>query len=144
TQEETRDVLTRLLLPLPPDAAGTFVPLVITASLEGRAAAKSTYDRMLSSARALYERTADHFEQVDRDTLQVSTPDRDLDAAFRWAKIGIDKGLATNPPLGTGLLAGFRTSGDSERPGFAWFFGRDALWTALATTSAGDFATTRA
>jgi glycogen debranching enzyme len=51
--------------------------------------------------------------------------------------------LATNPELGTGLLAGFRTSGESERPGFAWFFGRDALWTSLATTSEGDFTTTR-
>jgi hypothetical protein len=143
-QEEPRDAPNRLLIQVPPEAAGTFVPLVITASLEGRAAAKSAYDHMLSSARQLYERTADHFDQLDRDTLQVSTPDRELDAAFRWAKIGIDKGLATNPQLGTGLLAGFRTAGESERPGFAWFFGRDALWTSLATTSTGDFATTRA
>src|SRR5689334_14232870 len=142
-QEEPRDAPNRLLIQVPPDAAGTFVPLVIAASLEGRDAAKSAYDRMLSSARPLYERTADHFDQLDRDTLQVSTPDRELDAAFRWAKIGIDKGLATNPQLGTGLLAGFRTAGDSERPGFAWFFGRDALWTSLATTSEGDFETTR-
>ena len=143
-QEEPRDAPNRLLIQVPPDAAGTFVPLVIAASLEGRVAAKSAYDHMLSSARQLYERTADHFDQLDRDTLQVSTPDRELDAAFRWAKIGIDKGLATNPQLGTGLLAGFRTAGDSERPGFAWFFGRDALWTSLATTSTGDFVTTRA
>src|SRR5262252_9151650 len=142
-QEQPRDVPNRLLIQVPPDAPGMLVPLVIAASLEGRAAAKSTYDRMLSSARALYERTADHFEQVDRDTLQVSVPDRDLETAFRWAKIGIDKGLATNPHLGTGLLAGFRTAGDSERPGFAWFFGRDALWTSLAINSYGDFASTR-
>jgi len=66
-----------------------------------------------------------------------------LNKAFQWAKVGIDKGIATNPLLGTGLLAGFRTAGESERPGFAWFFGRDALWTALATTSEGAFETTR-
>src|SRR5207247_2635444 len=59
------------------------------------------------------------------------------------AKVGIDKGLATNPLLGTGLLAGFRSSGESERPGFAWFFGRDALWTALAADAAGAFDTTK-
>ena len=40
-------------------------------------------------------------------------------------------------------MAGYRTSGNSERPGFAWFFGRDALWTALATTAVGDLQTTR-
>ena len=62
---------------------------------------------------------------------------------FAWAKVGVDKGLATNPLLGTGLVAGFRTSGESERPGFAWMFGRDALWTSLAIHSYGDFAAAR-
>src|SRR5262249_6013102 len=42
-----------------------------------------------------------------------------------------------------GLVAGFRTSGESERPGFAWMFGRDALWTALAIHSYGDFEAAR-
>ncbi len=56
---------------------------------------------------------------------------------------GSTKAWRPTRSLGTGLVAGFRTSGDSERPGFAWFFGRDALWTTLATTAAGDFATTR-
>src|SRR6266536_3581608 len=41
------------------------------------------------------------------------------------------------------MIAGFRTSGDNERPGFAWYFGRDALWTSLAINSYGDFGTTR-
>ena len=54
------------------------------------------------------------------------------------------QGLATNPLLGTGLVAGFRTSGDSERPGFAWFFGRDALWTTLAINAVGRFRDDRA
>ena len=70
-------------------------------------------------------------------------PTRASTPRFAWAKVGMDKGMATNPLLGTGLLAGFRTSGESERPGFAWMFGRDALWTALAITSYGDFAATR-
>jgi hypothetical protein len=41
------------------------------------------------------------------------------------------------------LIAGYRTSGGSQRPGFAWFFGRDALWTALALDAEGDFGNTR-
>jgi len=42
--------------------------------------------------------------------------------------------------MGTGLVAGYRTAGESQRPGFAWFFGRDAFWSTLALNSEGDFA----
>jgi glycogen debranching enzyme len=142
-QEEPRDAPNRLVIDVGSDAQRDFVPIVIAGSVDGRDAAKASYDRILGSVHALYDRTGDHFQRVDADTLSLTTPDPQLDAAFRWAKIGVDKGLATNPQLGTGLLAGFRTSGDSERPGYAWFFGRDALWTSLATTSEGDFETTR-
>jgi glycogen debranching enzyme len=51
--------------------------------------------------------------------------------------------LVSNAKYGTGLIAGYRTSGNTQRPGFAWFFGRDALWTSLALNSAGDFSSTK-
>jgi hypothetical protein len=41
------------------------------------------------------------------------------------------------------LIAGYRASGESYRPGFAWFFGRDSLWCGLALNSEGDFASTK-
>jgi glycogen debranching enzyme len=34
-------------------------------------------------------------------------------------------------------------SGDVTRPGFGWFFGRDALWSLYAVNSYGDFETTK-
>ena len=143
-QEEPRDLPNQFVIEASPeDLAARFVPIVMTGSIEGRAPAKAAYDRILASLPSLFETTAAHYETLDRETLNISTPDARLDAAFRWAKVGIDKGLATNPSLGTGLLAGFRTAGDSERPGYAWFFGRDALWTTLATTAAGAFDTTK-
>jgi glycogen debranching enzyme len=40
-------------------------------------------------------------------------------------------------------VAGYRTSGITQRPGFAWFFGRDSFWATLALDAEGDFATTR-
>ena len=93
----------------------------MTASVDGRAAAKAAYDRLLASAGRSYDETAAEYARLDEATMRVTTPDARVDSAFEWAKIGIDKGLATNPWLGTGLLAGFRTSADSERPRFTCF-----------------------
>ena len=142
-QEEPQDVPTRFEMTVTPDVARDFlIPIVVAGSTTGRADAEAAYDRILQNVPALFAETAAHYQRLDR-TMQISTPDDRLDEAFAWAKVGMDKGLATSPDLGTGLVAGYRTSGNSERPGFAWFFGRDALWTALATTAVGDFETTR-
>jgi glycogen debranching enzyme len=143
-QEEPRDVPVRFIIEARPEAMKShFIPIVIAGSARGRDQAKATYDNLLSSAQSLYEKNVAYYERLKNETVSITTPDQRLNTAFEWAKVGVDKGIATNPYLGTGLLAGFRTSGESERPGFAWFFGRDALWTALAITSYGDFASLR-
>jgi len=143
-QEEPKDVPVKYTLQISPEqAVNNFVPIVIAGSTDGRDKAVENYKKLLSQAVPLYEKNVQYYESFLDRTTNIITPDERLNTAFAWAKIGVDKGVATNPFLGTGLLAGFRTSGESERPGFAWFFGRDALWTALATTSEGDFATTK-
>src|SRR2546425_3352931 len=143
-QEEPRDVPVRLAIEPAADVLKShFIPIVITGSVEGRNKAKETYNRLLSSAQALYDKNVSYYERLQNETTNITTPDERLNKAFEWAKVGIDKGIATNPLLGTGLVAGFRTSGDSERPGFAWFFGRDSLWTSLAINSYGDFGATK-
>jgi glycogen debranching enzyme len=143
-QEDPRDVPNSFVLEISPEAARSrFIPIVVTGSTEGRDAARTAYDRLLASARSLYEKNVEYYRRLREDFVGIDTPDRRLNEAFEWAKAGVDKGLSTNPMLGSGLLAGFRTAGESERPGFAWFFGRDALWTSLAINSYGDFASTR-
>lgn len=143
-QEEPRDVPVSFVIEASPETMRTqFIPIVIAGSIEGRATAKSNYDKLLNSAQSLYENNVAYYGRLQRETVAVHTPDHRLNTAFEWAKAGVDKGFASNPQLGTGLLAGFRTSGESERPGFAWYFGRDALWTSLAITSYGDYASVR-
>ena len=143
-QEEPRDVPARFVIEATPrQAADEFIPIVIAGSVEGADAARATWRKVLNGISQLQNATVTHYRGVAEQTTKVSTPVEQLDTAFSWGKIGIDKGVVSNPLLGTGLVAGYRTSGESERPGFAWFFGRDALWTVLASTSVGDFHTVR-
>jgi glycogen debranching enzyme len=143
-QEEPRDVPVSFAVDVPVERADdSFVPIVITGSVKGGDDARATYDKVLRTAVDSYATTVAHYRRVSERTTSVSTPVEQLDTAFGWAKVGIDKGVVTNPLLGTGLVAGYRTSGDSERPGFAWFFGRDSMWTSFASAAVGDFATVR-
>ena len=143
-QEEPRDVPVQFSIAASAETLKShFIPIVITGSVEGRDKAKATYQRLLTSIPTLYDKNVTYYQRLQNETTSINTPDQRLNEAFQWAKVGTDKGVATNPFLGTGLVAGYRTSGDSERPGFAWFFGRDSLWTSLAINSYGDFATTR-
>jgi glycogen debranching enzyme len=49
------------------------------------------------------------------------------------------EGSSLRPTGETALVAGYYTSADSARPGFGWFFGRDALYTLYAVNGYGDF-----
>src|SRR5206468_7685981 len=105
--------------------------------------AESTYKHLLSDYVAVEEDTAKYYDDYLARTVAVELPDAELQQAYDWARVSVIQGLVTNPYLGTGLVAGYRTSGTSQRPGFAWFFGRDSFWTAQALDAEGDFATTR-
>ena len=143
-QEEPRDTPTRFVLETTPEMTADYlIPIVVAGSVTGREEAQATYDRLLGAAEALYRENARYYEDLLQTSLHLRTPDGRFNNAFAWAKIGTEKGLATNPMLGTGFVAGYRTAGNSERPGFAWFFGRDALWTTLALIAYGDFEAAR-
>ncbi len=90
----------------------------------------------------LFARTRAYYEHFFDNRLSAETPDAHFDQALRWAEISIDQARVAFHGE-TGLVAGYYESGASARPGFAWFFGRDALWTSYALNSCGDFALTR-
>jgi glycogen debranching enzyme len=117
--------------------------VVIAASMADLATVETTYQHLATAYAALRKESAEYYRAYLDETLNVDLPDRALQQAYDWARVSVLQGLVNNPLLGTSLIAGYRTSGGSQRPGFAWFFGRDALWTALALDAAGDFANTR-
>jgi glycogen debranching enzyme len=94
----------------------------------------------------LYSDTQKHLREISpADHLSIDTPDQTLNQAFAWAEVAIDQLRVETTPshAETALVAGFYTSGDSARPGFGWYFGRDALWTLYAVNSYGDYQLTR-
>jgi glycogen debranching enzyme len=117
--------------------------VVIAGSVQGLADAQQTYEQLSSHYPDLLRQSADYYRKYLDQTVQLQLPDRQLQQAYDWSRVSTIQGLVNNPYLGTGLIAGYRTSSESQRPGFAWFFGRDSLWTSLALNAEGDYATTR-
>jgi glycogen debranching enzyme len=117
--------------------------IVMAASMNGRAEADASYRHLSADYSQLRKDSAEYYETYLRDTVNLTLPDAQLQQAYDWSRISELQGMVSNPFLGTGLVAGYRTSGESARPGFAWFFGRDSLWTSLALNASGDFANTR-
>ena len=103
-------------------------------------------DRALDSLarrklRAVRQERILHARRLEERLTRLETPEPALDRAFGWAKVRMDAFLAETPGVGRSLLAGYAGSrpgwGDG-RPGYAWYFGRDACWTAFATLAMGD------
>lgn len=117
--------------------------VVIAASVAGIEEASKTYHRLIASYSDEIRKSADYYRDYLATTVALDLPDAALQQAYDWARISTIQGLVTNPYLGTGLVAGYRTSGTSQRPGFAWFFGRDSFWSSFALNAEGDYATAR-
>jgi len=117
--------------------------IVISGSVNGRAEAEKSYRLLTSDYQRLWKESAEFYQQYLRRTTGVELPDLELQRAYDWSRVSLIQGLVSNPTMADGLIAGYRASGESYRPGFAWFFGRDSLWSGLALNSEGDFATTK-
>jgi hypothetical protein len=77
------------------------------------------------------------------EQFSLETDDRGLGEAVEWAKWRLSTYRVEVPGLGKSMVAGYGSSrpgafGDG-RPGYAWFFGRDACWTAFAALAVGQF-----
>ncbi len=83
-----------------------------------------------------------HEAQLQEHTVRLRSPDEPLNRAYEWAKTRLDGCFVDTPGVGRSIVAGYAPSrpgwGDG-RPGYAWYFGRDACWTAMALLAAGDY-----
>jgi hypothetical protein len=117
--------------------------VVIAAEFGGRASLADLYSHLAKDYLELLRNSAEYYRDYLDRTVSLRLPDAQIEKAYDWARVSMLQGVVQNPFLGEGLVAGFNTSGDDQRPGFAWFFGRDAEWTSLALDAEGDFSTAR-
>jgi len=124
--------------------------VVIAASLDGSDDAAAVYNRLLANTDQLAREAEAYYADYLRQTLNIRVPDAQIQQAYDWARVNLLQARVDNPLVGSGLIAGYGPSGtqrpgfvESQRPGFDWFFGRDALWTTLALDGEGDFSEAR-
>jgi glycogen debranching enzyme len=117
--------------------------IVIAGSMEGQAAAEKIYRHLTADYADLWKESAEYYQKYLAQTVSLDLPDEQIQKAYDWSRVSLLQGMVINPFLGTGLVAGYRGSGETQRPGFAWFFGRDSFWTTLALNAEGDFSNAR-
>ncbi len=133
----------------PKQDAGKVYPLLLATAETQATATKSNLHSLLMAQdlnlRQSFEDNRSYYKNFLAQHTSIETPDAKFDEAFRWGEVAIDQLRVETVPSHseTALVAGFVGSGDSARPGFGWFFGRDALWTLYAVNSYGDLKLSR-
>ena len=128
---------------------GRLFPLLMAVGTDkasaNTAALGATLARLSAGIAATYLAHAESYKKLLANSVSIETPDKALDEAFQWAVVSIEQlKTKTRRTSETALVAGYFASGDSARPGFGWFFGRDALYTLYAVNGYGDFVLSKA
>ena len=85
--------------------------LVIAGSVAGFDDAVKNYHNLLDSSGDAIRQSADYYHAYLDKTVSLELPDTGLQQAYDWARVSTIQGLVNNPYLGSGLVAGYRTSG---------------------------------
>ncbi|MBI3765730.1 MAG: hypothetical protein HY277_04415, partial [Ignavibacteriales bacterium] len=142
----------------PGETDGKFIPIVIAGAVPDTStcgeqlcpwqkmkfdSVKATYSRLWKNAEKYYNECYNYYQNLRNSTMQVITPDKEMNLAYEWGKVALDNLMIVNPRLGYGMVAGFGFSGGGARPGFGWFFGGDAFINSMAMNSVGMFQQSR-
>lgn len=134
--EESPGVESRVVVAL--DGAGGNARLAVSAVVDGEnaPAAPPTPPAAIAAARAASMR------RLLDERLAVTGSEPGVADALAWATYRLDSAIVRTPGVGTSLIAGYWRSSEGwgdGRPGYAWYFGRDAVWTAFGSLAVGDF-----
>ncbi|MGB2867899.1 MAG: GH116 family glycosyl hydrolase [Bacteroidota bacterium] len=126
---------------------GSSLSIAFSGSTTSDEEAERAYRAFLKNPSGVLASQAAHFHSLETSTTQIISPDDNFNAGYRWAVAATDRFFAETPGVGASFLAGYSTSDRgwdggqkvSGRPGYAWYFGRDSVWTSFAVLEYGDF-----
>lgn len=118
----------------------------MAAGNEGTDQTVALYKNAMPSFNDLYEKSSNYYQRLFNSQLMITSPDTLFNEGYRWAFVRSNQFLQTTPGIGTSLMAGFGTTARgwngrqkvSGRPGYAWYFGRDGVWSGMALDALGE------
>lgn len=111
----------------------------------------SEYTSAMQAPLDILSSSAAYYQDYLNTKLAITTPDPVFNEGLKWATLSSSQFIVETPGIGTSLMAGYSTSRRgwggahkvSGRPGYAWYFGRDAVWSGFAFNGLGDFSTVK-
>ena len=121
--------------------------IVVSASASGLKKAVEQYKMAVKNPISVYLNSLHYNNGLFDRKLSFYTPEKSFNEGFRWAIVGTDRFFVNCPGIGRSLVAGYSTTdfgwdGGQKvngRPGYAWYFGRDGVWSSFAVLGYGDF-----
>jgi Mannosylglycerate hydrolase MGH1-like glycoside hydrolase domain len=118
------------------EAQQDYVPILVSAGIQGIYNATATYQELLSGLPQLYAQSLKHFEDLDSEGPQFVTPDTAVNDSLRWSRVALNQFKICNPYLGCSYVSGYGSSGTGTRPMYAWYFDEPSI-TSWAFLDAG-------
>lgn len=138
---ERREIILALEYTVNPGEA----PFTFAFAGSGEQEATAAYRRMVTAPDRRLALQSRHGERILEEAAVIEGPDVLFNDAYRHALLSSERFLVRVPGLGSSLMAGYAGTargwnggeGVSGRPGYAWFFGRDSVWTSFALLGCG-------
>jgi len=120
--------------------------LIVAGSNEGFNTTTEYYRKAATNPEAVFKAAQEHYSGLLNNKLILTTPDAVFNEGYRWALAATDRFFVRTPGVGSSLVAGYSTTRTgwggghaiNGRPGYGWYFGRDAQWSGLAVNGYGD------
>ncbi|BDD05826.1 hypothetical protein AUTU_33090 [Aureibacter tunicatorum] len=122
--------------------------ILIAAGSEGVEKTQQVYQSIAQNTNNLLASSNQYYHDLLAQMTNIKTPLEKFNDGYDWTIMRTDQFFVETPNIGKSLFAGysgtrFGWNGNHKvngRPGYAWYFGRDAIWSSFAINAYGNHA----